>query len=408
MPSDKLTELGLRKAKPSSKPKKFSDGGGLFLLLHPSGSKYWRMKYRFIGKEKLLAFGVWPEVSLTEARKKRNEAKQLLKSGKDPSAAKKNLKVSQKVAQSNTFGSVTEEWLEIKQKEWKSPYFDDVKSSIEIHLLPDLSQRPIEDITSSEILSVLKKIEEQGKLEVASRSRQKCGAIFTYANLRQLCTSNPVSNLKGALASPKKKKFNSLSPKDLPQFLVKLEEYDGAIITKLALRFVLLTFARTIEIRFANWNEFDLEDEEPIWRIPEEKMKMGREHVVPLSSQALVVLKEVRRFTQGDKYIFHQLNNPNKPMSENTMLYAMYRMGYHSRATVHGLRATMSTLLNEKGHNPDVIEHLLSHQDSNKVRGAYNRAEYLSERRITLQWLADHLDSLHTKAQLREALTLKK
>jgi len=394
LPSDKLTELGVRKAKPSSKPKKFSDGGGLFLLLHPSGSKYWRMKYRFIGKEKLLAFGVWPEVSLTEARKKRNEAKQLLKSGKDPSAAKKNLKVSQKVAQSNTFGSVTEEWLEIKQKEWKSPYFDDVKSSIEIHLLPDLSQRPIEDITSSEILSVLKKIEEQGKLEVASRSRQKCGAIFTYANLRQLCTSNPVSNLKGALASPKKNKFNSLSPKDLPQFLVKLDEYDGAIITKLALRFVLLTFARTVEIRFANWNEFDLEDEEPIWRIPEEKMKMGREHVVPLSSQALVVLKEVRRFTQGDKYVFHQLNNPNKPMSENTMLYAMYRMGYHSRATVHGLRATMSTLLNEKGHNPDVIEHLLSHQDPNKVRAAYNRAEYLSERRITLQWLADHLDSL--------------
>jgi integrase len=404
LPSDKLTELGVRKAKPSSKPKKFSDGGGLFLLLHPSGSKYWRMKYRFIGKEKLLAFGVWPEVSLTEARKKRNEAKQLIKSGKDPSAANKNLKVSQKVAQSNTFGSVTEEWLEIKQKEWKSLYFDDVKSSIEIHLLPDLSQRPIEDITSSEILSVLKKIEEQGKLEVASRSRQKCGAIFTYANLRQLCTSNPVSNLKGALASPKKKKFNSLSPKDLPQFLVKLDEYDGAIITKLALRFVLLTFARTIEIRFANWNEFDLEDEEPIWRIPEEKMKMGREHVVPLSSQALVVLKEVRRFTQGDKYVFHQLNNPNKPMSENTMLYAMYRMGYHSRATVHGLRATMSTLLNEKGHNPDVIEHLLSHQESNKVRGAYNRAEYLSERRITLQWLADHLDSLSGSMDKNELL----
>ena len=408
MPSDKLTVLGLRKVKPSSKPKKLSDGGGLFLLLHPSGSKYWRMKYRFIGKEKLLAFGVWPEVGLTEARKKRNEAKQLLKSGKDPSAAKKNLKVSQKVAQSNTFGSVTEEWLEIKQKEWKSPYFDDVKSSIEIHLLPDLSQRPIEDITSSEILSVLKKIEEQGKLEVASRSRQKCGAIFTYANLRQLCTSNPVSNLKGALASPKKKKFNSLSPKDLPQFLVKLEEYDGAKITKLALRFVLLTFARTVEIRFANWNEFDLEDEEPIWRIPEEKMKMGREHVVPLSSQALVVLKEVRRFTQGDKYVFHQANNPNMPMSANTMLFAMYRMGYHSRATVHGLRATMSTLLNEKGHNPDVIEHLLSHQGPNKVRAAYNRAEYLSERRITLQWLADHLDSLYEKALLREAITLKK
>jgi integrase len=397
----------VRKAKPSSKPKKLSDGGGLFLLLHPSGSKYWRMKYRFMGKEKLLAIGVWPEVSLIEAREKRNEAKQLLKSVKDPSAAKKNLKLSQRVAQSNTFGSVTEEWLEIKQKEWKSPYFDDVKRSIEIHLLPDLCQRPIAEITSSEILSVLKKIEEQGKLEAASRSRQKCGAIFTYANLKQLCTNNPVSNLKGALASPKKKRFNSLSPKDLPQFLVKLDEYDGAIITKLALRFVLLTIARTNEIREANWNEFDLEDEEPIWRIPDEKMKMGREHVVPLSSQALVVLKEVRRFTQGDKYVFHQANNPNMQMSDNTMLFAMYRMGYHSRATVHGLRATMSTLLNEKGHNPDVVEHLLSHQGSNKVRAAYNRAEYLSERRITLQWLADHLDSLYVKAQLREAITLK-
>ena len=408
MPSDKLTELGVHKAKPGSKPKKFTDGRGLYLLLHPNGSKYWRMKYRFMGKEKLLALGVWPSVSLTEARKKRNESKLILKSGADPSMAKKNQKLTQYIRQSNTFGSVTEEWLEMKQKEWRSTYFDDTKRTIEIHLLPDLGQRPIAEITSPEVLSVLKKIEEQGKLEAASRSRQKCGAIFTYANLKQLCTNNPVSNLKGALASPKKKKFNSLSPKDLPQFLVKLDEYDGAIITKLALRFVLLTFARTVEIRFANWNEFDLEDEEPIWRIPEEKMKMGREHVVPLSSQALVVLKEVRRFTQGDKYVFHQLNNPNKPMSENTMLYAMYRMGYHSRATVHGLRATMSTLLNEKGHNPDVIEHLLSHQDSNKVRAAYNRAEYLSERRITLQWLADHLDSLYTKAQLREAITLKK
>jgi len=394
LPSDKLTELGVHKAKPGSKPKKFTDGRGLYLLLHPNGSKYWRMKYRFMGKEKLLALGVWPSVSLTEARKKRNESKLILKSGADPSMAKKNQKLTQYIRQSNTFGSVTEEWLEIKQKEWKSSYFDDVKSSIEIHLLPDLGQRPIAEITSPEVLSVLKKIEEQGKLEAASRSRQKCGAIFTYANLKQLCAHNPVSNLKGALASPKEKKFNYLSPKDLPQFLLKLEEYDGAIITKLAMRFIMLTLARTAEVRFALWDEFDLEAAEPTWRIPAERMKMNQEHLVPLSRQTSVVIGEVRRFTQGDKYVFHQLNNPNKPMSENTMLYAMYRMGYHSRATVHGLRATMSTLLNENGHNPDVIEHLLSHQEANKVRAAYNRAEYLSERRTTLQWLADHLDSL--------------
>ena len=298
------------------------------------------------------------------------------------------------IEHSNTFGSVTEEWLEMKQKEWRSTYFDDTKRTIEIHLLPDLGQRPIAEITSPEVLSVLKKIEEQGKLEAASRSRQKCGAIFRYANLKQLCAHNPVSNMKGALASPQKKKFNSIAPKDLPQFLLKLAEYDGAIITKLALRFIMLTLARTAEVRFALWDEFDLEAAEPTWRIPAERMKMNQEHLVPLSRQTSVVIGEVRRFTQGDKYVFHQLNNPNKPMSENTMLYAMYRMGYHSRATIHGLRATMSTLLNEKGHNPDVIEHLLSHQDPNKVRAAYNRAEYLSERRITLQWLADHLDSL--------------
>ena len=394
MPSEKLTELAVRKAKPSSKPKKLTDGRGLYLLLHPNGSKYWRMKYRFMGKEKLLALGVWPSVSLTEARKKRNESKLILKSGADPSMAKKNQKLTQYIRQSNTFGSVTEEWLEMKQKEWRSTYFDDTKRTIEIHLLPDLGQRPIAEITSPEVLSVLKKIEEQGKLEAASRSRQKCGAIFRYANLKQLCAHNPVSNLKGALASPQKKKFNSIAPKDLPQFLLKLEEYDGAIITKLALRFIMLTLARTSEVRFALWDEFDLETEEAVWRIPAERMKNKQEHIVPLSRQALMVISEVRRFTQGDKYVYHQLNNPNKPMSENTMLGAMYRMGYHSLATVHGLRATISTLLNEHGHNPDVIEHLLSHQEANKVRAAYNRAEYLSERRTTLQWLADHLDSL--------------
>ena len=394
MPSDKLTELGVHKAKPGSKPKKFTDGRGLYLLLHPNGSKYWRMKYRFMGKEKLLALGVWPSVSLTEARKKRNESKLILKSGADPSMAKKNQKLTQYIRQSNTFGSVTEEWLEMKQKEWRSTYFDDTKRTIEIHLLPDLGQRPIAEITSPEVLSVLKKIEEQGKLEAASRSRQKCGAIFRYANLKQLCAHNPVSNLKGALASPQKKKFNSIAPKDLPQFLLKLAEYDGAIITKLALRFIMLTLARTSEVRFALWDEFDLETEEAVWRIPAERMKMKQEHIVPLSRQALMVISEVRRFTQGDKYVYHQLNNPNKPMSENTMLGAMYRMGYHSLATVHGFRATISTLLNEHGYNPDVIEHLLSHQEANKVRAAYNRAEYLSERRITLQWLADHLDSL--------------
>ena len=405
LPSDKLTELGVRKAKPSSKPKKLSDGKGLFLLLHPNGSKYWRLKYRFLGKEKLLSIGVWPNVSLNEARDKRNEAKKLLANGQDPSADKKKQKLGLRESYGNTFGLVTNEWLEMKQKEWKSSYFDDVKRSIEIHLLPDLEKRPIGDINSPEILSVLKKAEAQGKLEAARRLRQKCGAIFSYANLKMYCENNPALNLKGALAAPQKKKFNAISQKELPEFLVKLENYRGEIITKIALKFLILTMARTSEVRFAIWDDLDLENQEPLWRIPEEKMKMKQEHVVPLSRQACELIGEVRRFTRGEKYIFHQANKPNMPMSENTMLMAMYRMGYHSRATVHGFRATMSTLLNEKGHNPDVIEHLLSHNDSNKVRAAYNRAEYLSERRITLQWLADHLDSLKSKAQLKNEMS---
>ena len=259
MPSDKLTELGVRKAKPSSKQKKLTDGRGLFLLVHSNGSKYWRMKYRFMGKEKLLAIGVWPEVSLTEARKKRNEAKLNLKSGKDPSVDKKNQKLSRHILQSNTFVSIYEEWLEKKRQEWRTSYFDDVKRAIEIHLLPDLGARPIDQIIPAEIIAVLKKIEDQGKYEAAHRARQKCEAIFRYAVISQRCVNNPASNLKGILTSPKKKRLNYLDPKDLPEFLKRLKEYNGAIITKLAIRLVLLTFARTVEIRFANWNELGIE-----------------------------------------------------------------------------------------------------------------------------------------------------
>ena len=392
MPSDKLTELGIKKSKSGKKEKKLYDGQGLYLLLHPNGSKYWRVKYRFLGKEKVLALGVWPKISLTDARKMRNEAKIILKSGQDPNLIKQNILLNKQVDQLNTFRAVAEEWLLMKEKEWKQKNFQDVKRAIENHLYPHLGHRPLSEITSAELLSVLKKIEGQGKYEATSRARQKCEAFFRYANLSQRCENNPASNLKGTLISPKKKKFNALNPEELPQFLIKLNEYDGAIITKLALRLVLFTLARTAEIRFATWNEFDLESSEPLWRVPKERMKMGLEHHVPLSSQALGVINQVRKYSEGNHFVFHQINNPNKPMSENTMLYSIYRMGYRSHATVHGFRATMSTLLNENEHNPDVIERLLSHQEKNKVRDSYNRAEYLPQRRELLQWLGDYLD----------------
>ena len=404
MPSDKLTELGIKKSKSSIKEKKLYDGKGLYLLLHTNGSKYWRVKYRFLSKEKVFSLGVWPNISLTEARKIRNEVKIVLKSGQDPNVVKNNILLNKQVDQLNTFKAVADEWLLIKEKEWKQNNFQDVKRAIENHLYPDLGHRPLSEITSAELLLVLKKIEGQGKYEATRRARQKCEAIFRYANLSQRCENNPASNLKGALASPKKKKFNALNPEELPEFLIKLNEYNGSIITKLALRLVLYTLARTAEIRFATWNEFDLESSEPLWRVPKERMKMGIEHHVPLSSQSLRVIKQVRKYSEGDHYVFHQINNPNKPMSENTMLYAIYRMGYRSHATVHGIRATISTLLNEKEYNADVIERLLSHQEKNKVRDSYNRAEYLPQRRKYLQWLGDYIDSIDIDSDKKDTI----
>ena len=404
MPSDKLTELGIKKSKSSIKEKKLYDGKGLYLLLHTNGSKYWRVKYRFLSKEKVFSLGVWPNISLTEARKIRNEVKIVLKSGQDPNVVKNNILLNKQVDQLNTFKAVADEWLLIKEKEWKQNNFQDVKRAIENHLYPDLGHRPLSEITSAELLLVLKKIEGQGKYEATRRARQKCEAIFRYANLSQRCENNPASNLKGALASPKKKKFNALNPEELPEFLIKLNEYNGSIITKLALRLVLFTLARTAEIRFATWNEFDLESSEPLWRVPKERMKMGIEHHVPLSSQSLRVIKQVRKYSEGDHYVFHQINNPNKPMSENTMLYAIYRMGYRSHATVHGFRATISTLLNENEYNPDVIERLLSHQEKNKVRDSYNRAEYLPQRKKYLQWLGDYIDSIDIVSDKKDTI----
>lgn len=404
MPSDKLTELGIKKSKSSIKEKKLYDGKGLYLLLHTNGSKYWRVKYRFLSKEKVFSLGVWPNISLTEARKIRNEVKIVLNSGQDPNVVKNNILLNKQVDQLNTFKAVADEWLLIKEKEWKQNNFQDVKRAIENHLYPDLGHRPLSEITSAELLLVLKKIEGQGKYEATRRARQKCEAIFRYANLSQRCENNPASNLKGALASPKKKKFNALNPEELPEFLIKLNEYNGSIITKLALRLVLYTLARTAEIRFATWNEFDLESSEPLWRVPKERMKMGIEHHVPLSSQSLRVIKQVRKYSEGDHYVFHQINNPNKPMSENTMLYAIYRMGYRSHATVHGFRATISTLLNENEYNPDVIERLLSHQEKNKVRDSYNRAEYLPQRKKYLQWLGDYIDSIDIASDKKDTI----
>ena len=395
MPTNRLTELAIRNAKCGSKRKKLSDGGSMYLELHPNGGKYWRMNYQFQKKEKTLALGVWPQTSLVEARHKRDEAKMLLKSGKDPNLEKKKLKSNAVLDQVNSFGSISEEWFERMQHEWSEDYFHDSKRAFELHVLPYLKEIPISEIDHAEVKSVLSRMEEQRKFVAAKKVLQKLDRIFRFANRNDYCKHNPVILLKDDIITPKKKNQPALEESDLPEFLKKLDDINVYITTKMGLRMVMLTLTRTKEIRHSTWDEFDLESDKPVWRIPADRMKMNRDHMVPLSRQAVEVLKKVKRFSRGDQFVFEQKNNPQKPMSENTMLYAMYRMGYHGRATVHGFRATASTILNEKGFRSDVIELLLAHVEKNQIRAAYNRAEYLDERREILQWWADHLDEIN-------------
>ena len=395
MPTNRLTELAIRNAKCGSKRKKLSDGGSMYLELHPNGGKYWRMNYQFQKKEKTLALGVWPQTSLVEARHKRDEAKMLLKSGKDPNLEKKKLKSNAVLDQGNTFGSISKEWFERMQHEWSEDYFHDSKRAFELHVLPYLKDIPISEIEHAEIKSVLSRMEEQRKFVAAKKVLQKLDRIFRFANRNDYCKHNPVILLKDDIITPKKKNQPALEESDLPEFLKKLYDLDVYITTKMGLRMVMLTLTRTKEIRHSTWDEFDLESDKPVWRIPADRMKMNRDHMVPLSRQAVEVLKKVKRFSRGDQFVFEQKNNPQKPMSENTMLFAMYRMGYHGRATVHGFRATASTILNEKGFRSDVIELLLAHVEKNQIRAAYNRAEYLDDRREILQWWADHLDEIN-------------
>lgn len=385
-----LSDAKVRNAQPQSKPYKITDGEGMFLLVTPSGSKYWRLKYLFTGKEKLLALGVYPEVSLADARERRLQARKMIAAGNDPGEAKKEAKRMAGLKNGNAFEPVAREWFEKRKHGWVVSYSERMLARLEQHIFPKLGQRPVADITAPEILAMLRVVEGSGALDTAQRVMQTCGQIFMYAIATGRAERNPVPDLRGALKTPVPKHHAYLKAADLPEFLKKLEIYDGALLTKLALRFLLLTFVRTTELREAEWMEIDWDKAE--WRIPAERMKMRDPHIVPLSSQAVAALRELNKLTGNGKYVFQNEHNFVTFMSENTMLFALYRMGYRSRATGHGFRATASTILNENGFMPDVIERQLAHAERNKVRAAYNHAQYLPERRKMMQWWADYLD----------------
>jgi integrase len=390
-----LSDAKVRNAKAELKPYKISDGEGLFLLVATTGSKYWRLKYFFGGKEKLLALGVYPDVSLGDARERRAEARKAVAAGKDPSEVKREVKRLVILKNENAFESVAREWFEKRKHEWADNSADTMLKRMERHIFPKLGQRPIADITAPDVLSMLRVIEKRGTLDTAQRVMQTCGQVFMYAIATGRAERNPVPDLRGALKTPVPKHHSYLKAADLPEYLKKLEAYDGALLTKLALRLLLLTFVRTTELRAAEWTEIDFDKAE--WRIPAERMKMKELHIVPLSNQAMAVLRELKKHSDKRQYIFPNEHNAETYMSENTMLYALYRMGYRSRVTGHGFRSTASTILNEHGFPPDVIERQLAHCERNKVRAAYNHAQYLRERRKMMQWWGNYLERVANK-----------
>ncbi len=389
-----LSDAKARNATAKPKPYKIADGDGLFLLVTPAGGKYWRLKYFFAGKEKLLALGVYPDVSLSDARERRGQARKVLASGNDPGEVKRESKRVLIEKNEQTFEVVAREWHENRLSKWTPEHAKKILKRLQAHVFPRIGTRPIADITAADLLSVMRKIEEHGE-EIAHRLLQVCGQVFSYAVITQRVSSNPTVSLRGALKPVVKNSHAFLKPNELPEYLKKLEAYDGALQTRMALRFLLLTFVRTGELRGAAWSEIDLDKAE--WRIPAERMKMRDPHIVPLSCQAITVLKEMKPISGNWQYVFPNQHKPSGQMSENTILYALYRMGYHSRATGHGFRSTASTVLNENGFPPDVIERQLAHSERDKVRAAYNHAQYLPERRKMMQWWADYLDEIAMK-----------
>ena len=408
-PTNLLTELSIKQAKPKEKQYKLTDGEGMYLRVYPNGSKYWQLQYWFDEKQKILSLGVWPDVSLKEAREERFEAKKKIKVGIDPNDKRKESLEAQKIyfekekeRETTTFRIIAEEWLSRQSVLWTERHSRGVQNSLKIHVLPDLGEIPIADISIQDVIATLRKIEADGKYETCYRLRQKIEAIFSYAEIEGKCVGNPAKGLQQILTKPQPKSQNSLPISELPEFLKKMvADKDAIPTTLLAMKFIILTFVRTSELRFADWKEFDIDCTEPLWVIPEERMKMRRIHHVPLSRQAVNILKEMQQFTGPEGYVFPQFYNRKKAMSENTLLYFSNRLGYAGRNTVHGFRTVASTVLNEsRKWHPDVIERQLAHQESNKVRSAYNRAEYLNERRNMMEWWSEYIESLIVKGDV--------
>ena len=385
----KLTDAQLRNL---TEPGKHADGNGLYLELTKAGGRYWRMKYRFGGKEKRMAFGVYPTVGLKQARDLTNEARKVLADGGDPGEQRKADKAKTAHEAVNTLEAVASDWMTHQAGRWVPITATRIRASLAADIFKPLGARPIASIKPGEIMAVIKKIEARGAGDQAGRVLQWVKAVYRWAMIHERIEVNPMLDLMPSeILKPREVKHRPAMPdKDLPEFLAKLDAYDGDPHTKNALRLLMLTATRPGETRGALWVEFDLDA--ALWIIPAERMKMRIEHRVPLSRQAVEVLRTMQTLSGGRVLVFPSPYYPSKPLSENTFNSALARMGYKNKATAHGFRALFSTVANECNWNPDVIERQLAHKEQNEIRAAYHRSTYLKDRESLMQWWGDYLD----------------
>ncbi len=391
-----LTDSAIRNAKPKDKQYKLTDGSGLYLLITPKGGKWWRLDYRFNSKRKTLSMGVYPDVSLKTARDRRSTARKQLVDGIDPSEARKATKASQSGADS--LEAVAREWWGKHEPNWSKTHSSRILLRLEKDVFPWIGSRTIGEITAPELLTVLRRIEDRGALETAHRIHQSCGQIFRYAVATGRAERDPSADLKGALPPTRQKHHASITdPLKIGELMRAIEGYEGGLVTRCALKLAALTFVRPGELRHAEWAEIDIEKAE--WRIPAEKMKMRTLHIVPLSTQSVTVLEEIKPLTGNGQYVFPGVRSNKRPMSENTVNAALRRLGYtKAEMTGHGFRSMASTLLNEQGWHRDAIERQLAHAERNSVRAAYNYAEHMPERIRMMQEWADYLNKLKAGA----------
>jgi len=388
-----LTAKQVKNAKlePKPKQKKLSDEKGLFLLINKSG-KYWRYNYRFLRKQKTLALGTYPETSLKKARKKHREARELLEKGIDPGHHRKIIKNEKYESAQNSFGKLSAEW--ISKQNWTDKHKNTVQSRLDRDILPWLKNRPVNEITAREALVICRRVEDRGAVESAHRVKTIISQVMRYCVARGLVENDPCRDLKGALSSVSPKHMATITdPQEVGALMRAIEDYKGTAVTRAALKLAALTFVRPGELRHAEWSEIDLVKKE--WKIPAEKMKMRRPHIVPLSKQAIEILKELQPKTGTGRYVFPSPRTNARPMSENAVLSALRRMGYaKSEMSGHGFRSMASTRLHETHWDTEFVEMQLAHKDPNEVRAAYNHARYMPERRAMMQAWADNLDIL--------------